>query len=96
MSKNTFTMTLKEQCADSPEKKIKVKLLTEGGQLWIQADGYGDKCSAEGYGTPVGLEIWQGRLRLIVFDDINEEDPQIIDLENARETARHQGDQNHD
>ena len=95
MSKNTFTMTLKEQCADVPKRQIKVKLLTEGGQLWIQPEGYGDKCSAEGHGCPVGLEIWQGRLRLIVYDDINEEDPQIIDLKNARETARHQGDQHH-
>ena len=59
----------------------------------MQPEGYGDKYSAEGHGCPVGLEIWQGRLRLIVFDDINEEDPQIFDLENARETARHQGDQ---
>ena len=95
MLKKTFTITLKEQCADIPPKKIKVKLLSEGGQLWIQPDGYGDKCSAEGHGCPVGLEIWQGRLRLILYDDINVEDPRIVDLENARETARHQGDQNH-
>jgi len=95
MFKKTFTITLKEQCADIPEKQIKVKLHSEGGQLWIQPDGYGDKCSAEGHGCPVGLEIWQSRLCLILFDDINEEEPRIIDLENARETARHLGDQNH-
>lgn len=86
MSKETFTITLKEQCADAPSKNVEVTLLSEGGQLWVQPDGYGDKGSAEGHGYPVGMEVWEGRLRLIVYDNINVEDPQIIDLENARET----------
>ena len=85
--KETFTITLKEQCVDAQPDDIKVKLLSEGGQLWIQPDGYGEKCTADGYGCPVGMEIWQGRIRLIVFDNINSEDPLIIDLENARETC---------
>ena len=86
--KETFTITLKEQCADAQPNDTKVKLISEGGQLWIQPDGYGEKCTADGYGCPVGLDIWENRLRLIVFDDINREDPRIIDLENARETCR--------
>lgn len=81
--------TLKEQCPDSLRpSEIKVKILSEGGQIWIQPEGYGEKCAADGEGWPIGIEIWQGKLRLILFDDINSEDPQIIDLENARETAR--------
>ncbi|HBG27918.1 MAG: hypothetical protein A2Y10_16485 [Planctomycetes bacterium GWF2_41_51] len=81
--------TLKEQCADSlPSAQIKVKILSEGGQIWIQPDGFGEKCAADGEGWSIGIEIWQGRLRLIVFDDINSEDPQIINLENAKETGR--------
>jgi len=94
MSKKTLTITLKEQCADVPAKEIKVKLLSEGGKLWIRPKGYSDKCSADGHGYPVGLEIWQGRLRLIVFDDINAEDPKFIDLENARESNRDSQNQN--
>ncbi len=93
MTKKTFTITLKEQCADAPPKSIEVKLLSEGGKLWIRPEGYGDKDSLDGHGYPVGLEIWEGRLRLIVFDNINVEDPQIIDLENTKETARVQEDQ---
>ena len=93
MSKKTFTITLKEQCADVPSKTIKVKLLFEGGKLWIQPKGYSDKCSADGCGYPIGLEIWQGRLRLVVFDNINVEEPKIIDLEDARENNRDSGDQ---
>ncbi|MBC8470363.1 MAG: hypothetical protein H8D56_12910, partial [Planctomycetes bacterium] len=92
MAKKTLTITLKDQCADVHLKTIKVKLLSEGGKLWIRPKGYSDKCSADGHGYPVGLEIWQGRLRLIVFNDINMEEPQIIDLENARESNRDSGD----
>jgi hypothetical protein len=79
---------IKEQCPDVQTIEIKTKILSEGGQIWIQPDGYGEKCAMDCHGWPIGIEIWQGRLRLIVFDNINREDPQIIDLENARETAR--------
>ena len=81
-------MTLQEQSPDFPPKAILLSLLAENGQLWIRPQGYGEKCTLDGEGSPIGLEIWQGRLRLIVFSDINSEDPQIIDLENARETNR--------
>lgn len=79
---------IKEQCSEMPPVEIKIKVLSESGKLWIQPKGYGEKCAMDGEGFPIGIEIWQGRLRLIVFSDINSEDPQIIDLEAAKETAR--------
>lgn len=88
MSEKTYSTTVKEQCTDSAPVEIKVNILSEGGQIWIQPEGYGEKCAMDNEGWPIGIEIWQGRLRLIVFDDINREEPQIIDLEAARETAR--------
>jgi len=88
MAKETHTINVKEQCPDATPIEIKVNILSEGGQIWIQPQGYGEKCAANGEGFPIGIEIWQNRLRLLVFDDINREDPQIIDLEKARETAR--------
>ena len=88
MNTESFTVMLQEQSSEEPERTIKVKLLSEAGKLWIRPDGYGDKTSADGCGYPIGLEIWEGRLRLIVFDDINCEDPRIIDLERARENCR--------
>jgi hypothetical protein len=84
----TTEFAIKEQCPDVEPVEIKVNILSEGGQIWIQPEGYGEKCAMDDQGWPIGIEIWQGRLRLIVFDDINREDPQIIDLENAREAAR--------
>ena len=89
MSEKTFTITIKEQCPDAAPAEIKVNILSEGGQIWIQPEGYGEKCASDNEGWPVGIEVWQGRLRLIVFDDINREDPQIIDLEKARQIARY-------
>jgi len=88
MSEKTYTITIKEQCPDSPPVEIEVNILSESGKVWIQPKGYGEKCAADDEGFPIGIEIWQGRLRLIVFDDINREESQIIDLENAKETAR--------
>ena len=92
MNTETFIILLQEQSSDKPERMITVKLLSEAGKLWIAPEDYGDKTSQEGCGYPIGLEIWEGRLRLIVFDDINREDPQIIDLEKARESCRTEED----
>ncbi len=79
---------LREQSPDFPPMSITLRLFAENGQLWIRPKGYGEKCTMDGEGSPVGMEIWQGRLRLIVFDDINSENPQTIDLENASEACR--------
>jgi hypothetical protein len=77
-----------EQCSDVPDKKLPVNIMAESGKLWVQPLGYGDKTSTDGHGWPISLEIWDGRLRLIIFGNINVEEPQIIDLEKARETVR--------
>jgi hypothetical protein len=88
MTQGQFQVTLQEQMPVSEPKTIMLHLLAENGQLWIQPQGYGEKCTEDGEGSPVGIEIWEDRLRVIVFDNINSEEPKIIDLENARETAR--------
>ena len=90
MPENKYTTIIKEQCSDSEPSEIEVNILSENGQIWIQPKGYGEKCAVDGEGYPIGIEIWQGKLRLIVFDDINSEEAKIIDLENARESRRHE------
>ena len=53
----------------------------------IFVTGYGMKC-VEG-GSPIFLEVFEGRLVLRVWADINKEDPtHVIDLAEAREDAR--------
>ena len=71
-----------------PGITIPLHLVCEEGQLWIQPQGYGEKNAGDGEGFPVGIEIWQGKLRLVVFDDLHSDTPQIIDLEKARESCR--------
>jgi len=90
MSEKNYTTTLKEQCQNVPPVEIEVNILSEGGQIWIQPKGYGEKCTIDGKGYPVGIEIWQGKLRLIIFDDIKTEEPQVIDLERAKESRRYE------
>lgn len=85
---------IKEQCPDMPPVEINVNILLRGGQLWFQPAGYGEKNVCDGKGFPIGIEIWQGRLRVIVFDDIRSEEPRIIDIEKAKETRRHEEEGN--
>lgn len=88
MSETKFITTVKEKDSDSPPREVDVEIMSEYGTIWIQPHRYGEACADVGDGYPIGIEIWEGRLRLVVFDDINNEEPKIIDLEGARETAR--------
>lgn len=56
------------------------------GTIWISPKGYGD-------GTPIGVELYNGRLRVLAWDDINNNggDPVIVDMEGARESKRKSG-----
>ncbi len=83
-----FELMLREQSPGFEDKSIRLHLSPQDDQLWIRPDGYGEKDVPNGEGSPIGLVIWQGRLRLIVFADINRQEPQIIDLENAKEPHR--------
>ena len=71
------------------KKEVPVKVVIENGNLFIYPEGYGDCCSENGNGCPVMLEVWEGKLRLIVWSDINNDDPEeIISLEGAKEELR--------
>ena len=68
---------------------------TDQNFIQIEAAGYNACNSADdnrpgnGYMAIASIEVWEGELRLIVWSDINQEDPtHIISLEGARITAR--------
>ena len=70
---------------------LSVRVVANESAVSIFPEGYGDFGSAEGHGCPIFLELHRGRLRLVVFADINREDPpHIIDLEGAREDRRNE------
>lgn len=75
-----------EDHADSKLPGLAISVEFVNGVLIVYADGYGDKCSMPGEGSPLLLELYDGELRVVVWPDINEEDPQIISLAGAKET----------
>ena len=65
---------------------LPTRVVANHSALSIFPQGYGDFGSADGQGYPIFLELYRGRLRLVVFADINEESPtHIIELEVASE-----------
>ena len=57
--------------------------------ICIVPKGFGDNLSEDGEGAPIMLEMRKGKLHLIIWDDINEEqNSHNISLEGARESRR--------
>lgn len=72
--------------ADSEHsERLRVRVTANDSAISIFPEGYGDFGSAPGLGCPVFLELYEGRLRLIVFPDINNQEPTILNLESARD-----------
>ena len=83
-----FDLQLQEECPEHvPQVSIPMTVYN-GGKLYFAPKGYGDAGSLDGHGSPIGIEIYEGRLRVILWTDINTEDPTIIDMEGARESQR--------
>ena len=82
--RQSLTTTLNDADPESSET-LQVRVTANDSAISIFPAGHGDFSSADGHGCPVFLELYQGRLRLIVFADINSQEPTIIDLESARE-----------
>ena len=56
--------------------------------LYLMLNGHGDAYSPNGHGAVMKLENEGGRMRLIVWNDINSEDCQVIWLDGALEGRR--------
>ena len=83
------TLELKLADADSESLgTLPVRIEASDFAISLFPQGHGDLGSADGHGCPLFIEFYKGRLRVIVFPDINVEDPQIIDLSGAREDRR--------
>ena len=77
---------------DSSEKQsstVPIQINYRETGINIRPQGYGDTGSEPGFGAPIYLEVYRGELRLIVWSDINHEEPtHVISLEAAREERR--------
>lgn len=83
----TINFTLLDQNDYTNALPCKMNILNT--VVYIQAHGYGDQLSAENEdypSYPIGIEFYEDRFRVLAWNDINEADPVIIDMEKARES----------
>lgn len=62
--------------------------LNDIGSLEIKPKGYGSCGMENGQGCPLYLDLHEGKLKIVYFDDVNDEDNKSISLEGARESNR--------
>ena len=78
---------------DCPRMPVSCEIKDINGSLFIYLKGYGEHGTENGYGAPVVIEMAKGRLRALIWTDINKQDPMIVDLEGAAEANRTSEDQ---
>lgn len=62
-------------------KNVPFTIKTDSRGIFVEFEGYGD---CPGCDYPVMIEVWNGELRVVIWSDINKEDPtHIISLEGA-------------
>lgn len=84
MSENQEMDTVIWDSWTNSRKHIPVKVEMKNGALYIRPEGTGDCTSEDGDGFPICLEYYEGSIRLIVWSDINQEDPtHIIPMDNS-------------
>ena len=73
--------------------RVPVRLAVGPDGVALHADGYGDRGTAPGHGSPVFVELYRGELRLVVWADITTDEPtHVIPLGGAREALRRTDD----
>lgn len=77
-----------EDCVGG-EDKLEGRIKVGSTRIELFINGYGTSSMEPGFGSPIYIEFYQGSLRLLVWDDINQEEPTYeISLEGALESKR--------
>ncbi len=84
----TTPFVLKDQYNLEDGPQVRGEMTVANGTALFRFDEFGDFFSSDGHGHPVLIELVGGKLRVVVWDDINSEDATIIDLSKAREDNR--------
>lgn len=85
------TFVLEDMGDNIPEGSDRLTVTVEASTdgIFITAAGYGDNTSKDGKGVPIMLELYNGEFRVVVWDNINEEDAShVISLKGAKESSR--------
>jgi len=89
MTDYEVTLTDKSDGRMAPDHDQLIHIEADQDAIALRPEGYGEASAGDGSGFPVLIEKWDGELRVIVWADINRQDPtHIISLEGARESAR--------
>ena len=85
-------LTLKSLLKHAPSADIEalpVEVCLRRNRLDLYIEGYGNASNVDGEGSPITLDYYQGKLKLLVWGDINSDEPtHIIDLAGALESKR--------
>jgi hypothetical protein len=88
MTVQSFDCTLQDMHTGDP-KVLPCHVECSNGTLWIAIQGYGDCGSQDGSGMPIKIEWYDGALRVLLWGDINSEDPTVhYSMDGARESER--------
>jgi len=86
------TLLTDEMEEDDGGKPIKANIVKGGYGILISLEGYGDASHIDG-GWPVALDYFDGKLQVLVYADINSEEPtHMIPLEGAKLSERKEKD----
>lgn len=84
-----FYFKLKDQAEDGKGEELHGHAcIGVSGMLEIFIEGYGEHGAADGEGSCLQVEIWEGKLRVLARQDINAADPVVLDMEMAQEKFR--------
>jgi len=71
------------------EGSIKGEIKIGAHGIYIKLDGHGEKNMPPGYGEPVMIEFYDDQARVIIWSDINDEEPtHHVRLDGAKEEKR--------
>lgn len=82
-------ITLHDQAIYRENETVNATVEVSDRYIEIGIQGYGECSSPEGEGTPILIERYNGEVRVLAFNDINNTEPVVIGLEKAREELRH-------
>lgn len=69
-------------------KELKGTIHIDNNGVYFSFDGYGEANAQPGFGSPVFIEFYGNELRVICWNDINEQEPTIVSMEDAKESKR--------
>lgn len=74
---------------NSQRPQLPVRVVANRGTITLMPKGYGTANEPDGHGSPIYIELYEGRLRVLAWADITQEDPtHILGMEGARESRR--------